>query len=77
MSESLYVCVFGLVSLFNGISTFVGNLMPKSSLWKNKLYYSAYCWEGNAVHTFPKGISSKMNITVQLEFELSYLEASV
>ena len=26
---------FGLVSLFNGISTFVGYLMPKSFSWKN------------------------------------------
>ena len=28
---------FGLVSLFNGISTFVGYLMPKSSFEKNSI----------------------------------------
>ena len=27
--------LFGLVSLFNGISTFVGYLMPKSFSYKN------------------------------------------
>ncbi len=27
--------LFGLVSLFNGILTFVGYLMPKSFSWKN------------------------------------------
>ena len=26
---------FGLVSLFNEISTIMGNLMPKSSFWKD------------------------------------------
>ena len=40
----MYVCVnmlmcvcvwFGFVSLFNGISTFVGHLMPKPFSWKS------------------------------------------
>ena len=30
-----HACVFGLVSLFNGISTLMGYLMPKSSIQKN------------------------------------------
>ena len=28
------------------------------------------------VHAFPKGISRKVNVIVQLEFELAYFEAA-
>ena len=35
VSGVVSVCMFGLVSLFNGISTFVGYLMPKSFSEKN------------------------------------------
>ena len=34
--QKLYI-IFGIVSLFNGISTFMGYLMPKLSLQKNSL----------------------------------------
>ena len=29
------------------------------------------------VHTFPKGISPKVNVIARLEFELAYFEAAV
>ena len=29
------------------------------------------------VHTFPKGISLKVNVIAQMEFKLAYLEATV
>ena len=35
---------FGVVSLFNGISTFMGNLMPKPSLQKNRRFYLNQNW---------------------------------
>ena len=31
----IYIYIYSLVSLFNGISTFVGYLMPKPFSWKN------------------------------------------
>ena len=31
-----YIYRFGLISLFNGISTFVGYLMPKATLWEEQ-----------------------------------------
>ena len=46
----------GLVSLFNGISTFLGYLMPKP------FSYLTHSWEDKGVHTFPKGICPKVNI---------------
>ena len=60
------------MSLFNGISTFVGYLMPKQ-LW----YYLTYRWEDKGVHTFPKGISPKVNVIVRLEYELAYYDSAV
>ena len=59
---------FGLVSFFNGISSFVGYLMPKPSFLKNR---SGTIWEDKGVHTFLKGICPKVNVIAQLEFELS------
>ena len=59
-----------LVSLFNGISTFVGYLMPKGHSW----YYLTHSWEHKRVHTFPKSISLKVGIIVWLEFELAHYD---
>ena len=36
-----------------------------------------HSWEDKEVHTFPKGISLKVNVIVQLELELAYFEAAV
>ena len=46
---------FGLVPLFNGISTFVDYLMPNSS------DYLTHCWEDEGFHAFPMGICLKVN----------------
>ena len=47
----------GLVSLFNGISTFVGYLMPKPSFQKNSNdVISLLAWRIVEFITFPKGI---------------------
>ena len=34
-------------------------------------YYSTYSYREREVHTFPKGISPKLNINPRLEFELT------
>ena len=69
--------VFGLVCfvcLFNGISTFVGHLMPKPFSKKNS---SGTIWEDKGVHTFPKGICPKVNVIAQLEYKLAYYDSAV
>ena len=60
-----------LASLFNGISTFVGYLMPKT--W----YYLTHSWEDKGIYTFPKGICPKVNVIVRLEFELAYNDSTI
>ena len=71
----------GLISLFNGISTFMGHLMPKPSLQKNNSEtispISKRIHKGGEVHIFPKGISPKVNQLVRLMFELTYFESAV
>ena len=66
ISNALLICTydFGLVSLFYGFSTFLGYLMLKPLLKKNCRYYLTHSWVGKGVHTFPKCISLKMNVTV-------------
>ena len=58
------------VSLFNGISTFVGYLMPKPSSEKNSsgAIYLTHSWEDKGFHTFPKGICQKVRISVDDSF---------
>ena len=34
-------------------------------------YYWNFCWKDNEFHNFPKGISTKLNVIAQLEFELA------
>ena len=47
-----------LVSLFNGITTFVGYLIPKPSLQKNTSgNIQPIADKDKRVHSFPKGIS--------------------
>ena len=62
------------VSLFNGISTFVGYLMPNPFSSKNS---SGTIWEDKGVHTFPKGICPKVNVIARLKYELAYSESVV
>ena len=60
---------------FNGISTFLGNLMCKSSL--QKWYYWTNNWENKTVHTFPKGFSLEVNVIARLELEPAYYNFAV
>ena len=61
--------VGGLVSLFNGISTFLGYLMPKLFSKKNSsgTIQPIYSWEDKGVHTFPKSICPKLNVRARLQ----------
>ena len=61
--------ILNFVSLFNGVSTLVGYIMPKPSFSKN--------WEDKRIHTLPKGICPKMNIIARLEFELAYNDFAI
>ena len=40
-------------------------------------YYLTHSWEDKGVHTFPKGICSKVNVIAQLEFELASYDSAV
>ena len=68
---------FGLVSLFNSISTFVGYLMHKAILLDEQWYYFTHSWEDKGVHSFPKGICPKVNVIARLELELAYYDSAV
>ena len=68
-----FVVWFGLVSLFNGISTFVGYLVPEEQLW----YYLTRSWEDKEVHTFLESICPKRNVIARLEYELAYYNSAV
>ena len=57
---------FGLVSLFNGISTLFRLFYAKAILLEEQWwYYLTHSWEDKGVHTFPKGISLKVIVTYQ------------
>ena len=78
--RSILIRLVGLVSLFDGISTFVGYLMPTQSLWKNKRETIKPIAEAGGlrgIHTFLKGIRPKVKVMAQREFELTHFEASV
>ena len=69
---------FGLISLSDGISTFVGYLMLKPPLLKNSSdYYLTDSWKDKKIYTFPKGFSRKVNVLAQLEFDLAYIVPAV
>ena len=51
-----------LLGLFNAKS-----ILLEGHIW----YYLTYRWEDKGVHTFPKGICLKVNVTAWLEFELT------
>ena len=67
-----------LVSLFNGISTFVGFFNAKAILLEEQSwYYLTHSWVVNGVHTFPKDICLKVNEIARLEYELAYYDSVV
>ena len=49
----------------------------KGILWEEQWwYYLTHSWEDKGVHTFPKGICSKVNVIAWLEFELAYYDSA-
>ena len=69
---------FGLVPLFNGISTLFRLFNAKAILLEEQQwYYSTHSWEDKRVHTFPKGICPKVNVIARLEYELAYYDSAV
>ena len=71
------VISFVWFSLFHGISTFVGYLMPKSPLYKIVVVLFNPHLGDKGVHSFPEGISPKVNVIERLEFELVYFKAAI
>ena len=67
---------FGLVSLFNGISS-IFRLFNAIAILLKEQFYLTHSWEDKGVHTFPKGICLKVNIIVRLENELAYYDSAV
>ena len=67
-----------LISLLNGISTFVGYLMPKPSRSKNRGgIIQLIARKDKGVDIFLKDISPEVNVIARLEFELTYYEPGV
>ena len=61
-----------MVSLFNGISAFVGYVMPKPSLLKNSSdIIELIARSKRPIHTC---MNSKLTVIEQPEFELAYVE---
>ena len=56
---------------------FCGLFHTKAILVKQLWYYLSHNWRDKHVHTFPKGIRLKVNVIVQLEFELTYCDVAV
>ena len=57
---------------------FVSYFNAKAILQEERLwYYLTHSCEDKGVHTFSKGICPKMNVMVQLEFELAYNDSAV
>ena len=81
---SIYKCFyfglvwFGLISLFNGISTLCRLFNAIAILLEEQVwYYLTHSWEDRGVHTFPKSICLKVNVIARLEYELTYYNSIV
>ena len=57
--------------LFNGIFN-TRAIITEEQKW----YCLTHSWEDKGVHTFPKGICSKVNIIARLGYELTYYESA-
>ena len=65
----------GLVSLFNGMSTFWRLLNAKAILFRRTAVdYLTHRGEDKGVHSFSKAICPKLNVITRLEFELAPLQ---
>ena len=51
----------------------VKSILQEEQYW----YYLIHSWEDKGVHTFPKGICPKVNVIVQLVYELVYYDSAV
>ena len=58
---------------FNGISTFVGYLLPNTLV----VLLDRYLWVDKTVHSFSERINTKGNVLKQLKFELAYYDVTV
>ena len=53
------------------------HLMPKASFQKNSSEaIKTRNWRVKGIHTFPKGISPKVNVIAWVEFELVYFKVA-
>ena len=69
-----------LIYLINGISIFLGYLMPKPSLLKDIrsiIKYIAVMGIKGGGHTFSKGKNRKVNTITRQDFELVYCDVVV
>ena len=68
-----------MVTLFNGISIFVGYLMPNLFLLKNTgvIFNPELVGWNKGFLAFPESISSKVDVMVLLEVELTYYDVGV
>ena len=80
--ESIYVALnlwFALVSLFNGISFFMGYSMPEPSSLKDScstIQLTARTVD-KGFHTFPKGILNLHTLFFQLEIAIDLLQVTI
>ena len=64
-NDSLKIVRFGLVFFINGISTFVGYLMPKLPIFNNNSeIIKSIAGRNKWIHTFPKSIKPKVNFVI-------------
>ena len=49
-------------------------MLKPSLVEEQQQYYLTHTWEDKGIHIFPKGISLRENIIIQVKFELSYFE---
>ena len=78
MNDNFFLKIFGLISLFNCICKSMDLLMSKPSTLKNNSgsIYLITC-VSKRDHTFPKGISQKVNVIARLQFELNYSDVAI
>ena len=71
------IFVYDWFLCFNGISTFVGYLMPKPFSLKNSCNYLTHSWEDKGVQAFTKSICPNVNVIARLEDELTHYDSVV
>ena len=70
--------LIGVVYLFQRLINLLRLFNAKTILIEEQQwYYLTDCWRDKRFHTFTKIISLKMNIIMQLEFELAYYNLEI